>query len=54
MREDEDRQAWACLILHLRLLLLTEEGEDVLSVGIGDRQRLDAKLLLRLKCLQAG
>ena len=35
-------------------LLLTEELKDVFRVGIGDRQRLDAELLLGLERLQTG
>ena len=33
--------------------LLLEELEDVFGIGIGDLQRLDAQLLLGLKCFQA-
>src|ERR1043165_4510845 len=31
-----------------------EELQDALGVRIGDRQRLDAELLLHLQCLQPG
>ena len=35
-------------------LLAVEELQDELAVLVGDRQRLNAELLLRLKSLQAG
>src|SRR4051794_20251822 len=35
-------------------VLLAEERQDRLSVRVGDRQRLDAELLLDLERLQAG
>ena len=35
-------------------LLLAEERKNVLSAGVGDRQRLDSQLLLRLQGRQAS
>jgi len=38
----------------LCLALAAEQREDVLAGGVGDRQRLDAELLLNLQSLEAG